>query len=92
MTLQPPDHVIRINDRDHYLVQGVADMFGVEWRTVMRWLSDGKLTRVKYPNGICVPADEAEAYFWERQGDGDRPEGAPRPGPKPSDGPGRAAA
>ena len=89
MTLTRPDCVIRIKDKDYYLVADVADMFSVDWRTVMRWLEDGKLTRAEYPNGICIPADEVEAYFKARNADADRPQGAPRPGPKPSDGPGR---
>jgi hypothetical protein len=89
MTLTRPDCVIRIKDKDHYLVKDIEEMFGVDWRTVMRWLEDGKLTRVEYPNGICVPADEVESFYRARKPDGDRPQGAPRPGPKPSDGPGR---
>lgn len=89
MTLSRPECVIRLNDQDFYLVDDVAGIFGVEWRTVMRWLGDGKLTRVKYPNGICIPASEVEEMFAVRNADGDRPQGAPPPPPKPSDGPGR---
>lgn len=84
-----PDHVIRIKGQDHYLVGDVADMFGVDWRTVMRWLEAGTLTRVKYPGGTCVLASEVESFF--RQREGDRPSGAPAPPTKPGDGPGRTS-
>ncbi len=91
MTLTRPDHVIRIKGKDHYLVGDVADMFGVDWRTVMRWLEDGKLARVKYPGGTCILASEVESFFWRRKTEGDRPGGAPAPPTKPGDGPGRAS-
>lgn len=89
MTLPKPECVIRIKGHDYYLVDDVAEIFGVKWRTVMRWLETGKLTRVEYPHGICVPAGEVEALLKDNNADGDRPQGPPSPPPKPGDGPGR---
>lgn len=86
---------IRLNDEPHYLVDDVAEILGCHPRTVIRYMDDEKLTRVYYDTRrVCIPAAEVHKLAAEVQirDDGDRPGGAPPPGPKPSDGPPKAGA
>lgn len=83
---------IYLADEPHYLVDDAAEVLGVHRRTVIRWLDDDdvKLSRIVYDGRrICIPAGEVEQLAKELHADSDRPGGAPRPQPKPSDGPPR---
>lgn len=92
MEMTRPEAFRKINlaGEPHYLVDDAAKLLGKHRRTVIRWMDDGKLTRVYYDRrAVCIPADEVDQLRADLGDDGDRPGGAPRPNPKPSDGPPR---
>lgn len=97
MQMTPPsvEREIRLAGVPHYLVDDAAEVLGVHRRTVIRYMDDGKLTRVFYESrSVCIPVSEVHELLEElmAKDDGDRPGGAPPPGPKPSDGPPRGGA
>lgn len=88
MTKREPICQIYLANVPHYLVDDAAELLGVHRRTVIRWMDDGRLSRIVYDGRrVCIPADEVEQLRQELADEGARPGGAPRPKPKPSDGP-----
>jgi hypothetical protein len=92
MTKAEPDGDIMIAGEVHYRIEKAADVLGRSPRTVIRYLDDDLLTRVYFDvRRVCIPAQEVHelALTLPPRNDGDRPGGAPRPLPKPGDGPPR---
>jgi len=84
------EHELRVNGELHLRIDEAAEVLDRSPRQVIRYMNDGKLTRVHYDSrSVCIPASEVEALAEElpKRADGDRPGGAPRPQPKPGDGP-----
>lgn len=92
MTNPKPICQVYLADEPHYLVEDVAELLGVTRRTVIRWMDDGKLRRIYYDSrSVCIPVEDVDKLLNDQSArDGDRPGGAPRPQPKPGDGPPKA--
>lgn len=95
MTKTERDGDIIIAGEVHYRVEKAAKVLHRSPRTVIRYLDEGLLTRVYFDvRRVCTPAAEVHdlALTLLPRNDGDRPGGAPRPQPKPGDGPPRGGA
>jgi putative resolvase len=56
---------------EYFLVREVADKFRVDPRTVLRWISEGKLRATRTPGGRWrIPASAVEALLGGAPGGG----------------------
>jgi excisionase family DNA binding protein len=70
MTNAEADRKIYLANKPHYLVGDAADLLGKHPRTVIRWMDNGKLTRVRYDSrAVCIPADEVDALRKDEGGE-----------------------
>lgn len=94
MEMTRPETLRKIDlaGKSHYLVDDAAKLLGRHRRTVIRWMDDGKLTRVHYDTrAVCIPAAEVEQLRAELEG-GDQSGAGSGPPNKPGDGPPRDGA
>jgi excisionase family DNA binding protein len=96
MEMTRPEALRKIDlaGQPHYLVDDAARLLHKHRRTVIRWMDEGKLTRVHYDTrAVCIPAAEVDELRAELE-DGNGSGGNAGSGPpnKPGDGPPRGDA
>ena len=45
-------------DKEFYSIEDIANLFGISWRTVQRYIKDGKIKAIKIGRQWRIPKDE----------------------------------